>query len=151
MDILGWLFPISFYRHASRFIEFQTKVAHLWFLPCLHKICRCSHVLTMFCEPHLLNRETGPFFRGALASQKIAIVNRCVFKSQFWPQVQLKNHRKSRNEIANHCVLKSQIRNRNVCSLPKQHKQVEGVPIFRHETSLRFWGGAIFARTLKST
>ena len=35
--------PISFYRRASRFVAFQTKVAHLCF--CLaHEKCRCSHV-----------------------------------------------------------------------------------------------------------
>ena len=34
LDFLGWSFPISFYRRASRFIEFSTKVAHFCFWRC---------------------------------------------------------------------------------------------------------------------
>ena len=36
LDFLGLAIPVSFYRRVSRFVEFQTKMAHFWF--CLVRI-----------------------------------------------------------------------------------------------------------------
>ena len=64
---MSWIFyPISFYRRASRFVVFQTKMAHLCFCLGRIKLPLLMSVFPLFSKDFLrvLQRENPGFFGG---------------------------------------------------------------------------------------